>query len=135
MTIEEALQQFIPAQPAVSVLIGARLYPGVKIPDDATYPLLGFSCTSGSWERAIGGPTDTGHPIFRFDSWGKTYAQVVALDTALRQAIDGYTGMMGTVDVQAVMGQDDTEDDYDPPPGTKLFRRSTSYEVWYREAR
>lgn len=109
---------------------GGRIYP-VFYPQNPTWPVVTYQRVSGVRIRGLGGPHGTSEARIQFDVWGQTYVQVKAVATALRHALDGYAGAMGTETVGGVVLETDRdlyEDD------AKLHRASMDFMVQHVEA-
>ncbi len=129
MIIEEALRTYVIGVTAVSALIGSRFYP-LRIPENPTYPAVTYQRISGPRIRSHTGPSNLAYPRFQLDCYGATYLSAKASATALRVALDGYKGLMGTVAVGSVLLMDD-RDDYDP--ATRIWRVSLDFIIGHQE--
>jgi hypothetical protein len=70
--------------------------------------------------------------VYLIVSLASQYDQAVALNRAIRRRMIDYHGPMGDVAVDAVQLQTDPSLDVAPEPG--LFRRSETFNIWYRES-
>lgn len=99
MTLEEGLVTFLEAfSPAIAE---GRIHPLV-LPQNTDLPAVTFQRISGPRVRSLSGPGGKARPRIQLDAWANTYTEAQALATQLRQALDGYKGLMGTVQVDNV---------------------------------
>lgn len=99
MTLEEGLVTFLKAfSPAIA---GGRIHP-LELPQGTALPAVTYQRISGPRVRTLSGPGGKARARIQLDGWANTYAEAKALATQLRQALDGYKGLMGTVQVDNV---------------------------------
>lgn len=129
MIIEEGLSAYVTAVTAVQALIVARFYP-LRLPENPTYPAATYQRISGPRVHSQTGPSQLAYPRFQLDCYASTYLGAKAVAGALRVALDGYKGLMGTVAVGSVLFMDD-RDFYDP--ATRIWRVSMDIIVGHTE--
>jgi hypothetical protein len=127
--IEKGLHTFLTGTAAISALVSARVYP-VWLPQSPTLPCLTYQRISGSRVRSLTGPSSLAHPRIQIDCWAATYDGAKTLAEAVRVALDGYSGLMGTVEVFGVIVHGD-RDLYDPE--VKISRVSMDITIWHIE--
>ena len=98
MTIEKGLETFLKAHAPLTALVGARVYfleasQKVKPATDGDYVV--FSKLSGGRH----GKLDFARPLFQISYYSKDRWKAADGATVLIDALKGYTGTMGTVDV------------------------------------
>jgi len=103
MNIEEALYLHLIAEAGVSALVGTRIYPNVA-PQEIAKPNLAYQRISATREMYHAGPAGLAEARFQFTCTAGTYRSAKAVINALRQALDGYSGMMGGADGVEVEG-------------------------------
>jgi hypothetical protein len=114
--------------------VGARIYPEIA-PATATLPFVTYQRLEAYEERHLVGLSRLTRTTYQLDAYGQTPSQVEPVALALKTALDGYRGPMGTVAVEesAVMSILDTPE----PPlegETQLVRRRTlTVNLWFRE--
>ncbi len=91
---------FLLANTALAALIGTRIYP-LQLPQNAVLPAVVQQTVSDVHELHQSGPA--GYPTARvqYDCWGASYLSARAVAAALRMAVDGTYGAMGTMNVWA----------------------------------
>lgn len=129
MSLEAGLHAFLLADPAVAALIDTRLTPLI-LPQDPAYPAATYQRISASRLRSVDGPAGRGKPRLQLDCWGATYAQAKALAAAAGRALDGYKGLMGSVQVDAV-SLDNEQDVHEEEP--EVYRVIQDYLISHQE--
>jgi hypothetical protein len=118
--------------------IGNRVYPRV-LPKDAVLPAITYQVIPAVGPLKVHSDVHdgTGPPggLFmrtrvQWDCWGDTYADAESLARELRHAIQGFSGMMGALEIGAVFVDIDM-DSYDQEVG--IYRRIMDGMVLYQE--
>ncbi len=120
--VEPKLYALLTADPTVSAIVGARVYPMV-MPQRATFPAVTYFRVSGGQQNTLDGYSGTENPRIQVDCWAKKYADVKALAAAIRAAMDGAT----TFRALCISDRDLYEDDAD------LFRVLLEFSCWNKE--
>jgi len=110
MSIESELLTRLKADGALAALVVARIYPGL-LPQKPTFPAVSYRRVSGVRVHNLDGASGRATPRFQFDSWAETKSGVLALATAVREALNGYIGVLTTLNV--VIRIENEFDDYD----------------------
>ncbi len=99
MTVEEGLYAFLTTNGAISALLASRVYP-LRLPQNPTYPAVVYKVVSEKQPMTHGG-TPGGLVTIRvqFDCHGGTYTLSKQLKNVLKAELDGFNGLMGTVQV------------------------------------
>lgn len=127
--IENDLATWLEGRPAVSAIVGARIY-FVRLPDKATLPAITIQRVSGARLTAHSGRTKHASPIFQVNCWGKTYKAAKELAKVLQQELEGFKGTMGSTDVQATMLIGDRDDFH---PEVDDYRAILEFRIWHTE--
>jgi hypothetical protein len=127
--IRVGLRGFVLANGAVAALVGTRMYPG-KLPQGVTGASLVYNEISGQGDHHNEGASGLVSVRMQIGAWAPTADAAHALFLAVKEAIDGYRGPMGNVDVQGVFIDswrdiDDTE--------ANLRGKIADYFIWYAE--
>lgn len=107
--------------------LGTALGCGVhrlRIPPDPTFPLLVYQIID-SPELHVGGYVES---RVQFSCWAETDTEADTLATALRTALEGYHGAMGTTHVRVLVAN--RMDDYEDMSG--LYRQIVDALLFYR---
>ena len=127
-TIEKAIRAILVANSTVKA-ITTRCYPA-KIPQDPTYPLILFSKVTGMRDHHLQGPSGLAHPRFQVEAWATTYDAAKTLANAIREALDGYKGTVGTVVIGSILIESE-RDFYED--AVSFHRVIMDWFIWHRE--
>lgn len=111
--------------------IGGRMYPET-LPQMPTLPAITYQVVS-EWRRPTMHGTD-GLPRTRVqvDCWARTSLEARAIADAVREAVDGFSGLMGSPGTEiGGLFAANTFSSYDPE--AKMYRVSRDYVVWAHE--
>lgn len=129
--IEQGLVTYLLGQAGVSALIGNRLH-DLVLPQSPTLPAIVWQRIGGAeHDVAQDGPTKLVSARFQFSCWARTLLEAAQLAEALRLALHGYQGPMGSDTAHAVFLMDD-RDLFDAETG--LRRRVLDFRIWFTEA-
>ena len=131
MSLGQGLYDHLTADPAVTALIGVRFTPAPALQGGATpyavYQLIGIVRER---TRALDGPNPLVRARVQIDVYADTLLAAQAAAAAIRRALDGYRGLLGTVKAGSIMVEDD-RDLYDRP--AELRRVSFDVIIWHEE--
>jgi Protein of unknown function (DUF3168) len=140
MTPEVAIRTRLINDPAVSALVGTRIYPD-QLPQAPTYPALVYiraSCLpDGLTQDAHVGPA---RPRIQIDSWSESRSKTDEVYLAVKACLHGMAWATTDGDqVQLVAHESDNDlgpasEDASSEPGTPVVRRSADYRVIFRKA-
>ena len=133
-TIEEGLGILFNATAGITSLVSTRIY-GQRVKQGSTFPCITKQriSTPRVHTHDMSGATGTlAHPRFQIDAWGTTEASAKAVTDAIRAALNGKTGSLGTgaITIRAALVQEEVPD-YEPE--TDLYRSRSEYEIWQEE--
>jgi hypothetical protein len=98
MAIEAALYSYLTNHAAVKALIGSRLYPNV-VPQDTTLPAVAYQVITATRSYHHQGQSAIATPRIQFTVEAASYSSANAVAAALRQALSGYRGYVGSVEI------------------------------------
>lgn len=132
--IRIALRAYLLANGAVSALVGgSRIYPS-KLPQGVTATSLVFNEISGAGDHHMQGASGLAQVRMQLGAWAQTADAAHALFLAVKEALDGYRGPMGSgdfeVQVQGVFI--DSWRDVDDT-AANLRGKLADYLIWYAE--
>lgn len=119
------------ADAGVSALVADRIYP-VILPQKPTYPAITFGKVSGLRAPNLSGPSGLARPRISISSWGLTYKSAKDVATAVRQAMDGFSGLMGSVRVKSVT-IDNEFDLFEDDDNVNVFRTLQDFFISHDE--
>lgn len=100
------LAQFLILDPGVSAIVGSRCYPQT-LPQAPVFPALSYIQIDAVRVRELEGPAGKARRRIQIDSWAKTNIERWELADAVRSALDGFSGMMGSTEIGSVNMQDE----------------------------
>ncbi len=139
MTIESGLRAYLMADSGVAALVADRIYPA-PAPQGAVMPFVTWQRISGLRVQSLGGPSGLAQPTIQLDCWAETgtrnetgdgYGQAKALAQAVRQALDGKTGILLDGMRSAILLLDE-RDLFEGEART--VRVSMDFRIWHEEA-
>lgn len=83
------------AWPAVSAIVGNRIYPHADAPQDVAAPYVTWFLAGGSPEITLSEPPPVDRMTVQIDCWHNTSAGVVALAESVRDAIEPHAHVTG----------------------------------------
>src|SRR5690606_5375122 len=102
--IEVALRSYLLTKPAITAIVGQRIYDGTP-PQKADYPRMTIQTASSVTDYHMQGAAGTVTKRVQVDHWHRARtggkATVRAMVEATRNAVSGYQGAMGSVDVRS----------------------------------
>lgn len=112
--------------PAVSAIVGTRVYP-VGLPQNATFPAITYTIEQEQGSEGGGHIEQMG---VRVSCWAVTYTAAEALSVAVKAALRGYSNKAAT---PALISMDDDNmfDVYYPE--TQLYGRVLEFSAWIIE--
>ena len=132
--IEQAHFQLLAGSPSITSLLGtqseASIFP-VRADEGATLPVLVYHKLSGPSLHSKDGDMHLAHPRYQFTCWAKKYGDAKAVITALRNALNAYTGpTLNGVNVPQIItdGEQDLND-----PSSLEYGVSLDALVWHSD--
>ncbi|MCP5017108.1 MAG: DUF3168 domain-containing protein [Ketobacter sp.] len=98
MTIESAIYSHLSTKSSITALVSDRIYPQIA-PNSAEYPFITYNIVTEDHDHSMGGATGLANLILQLDVWASTVPTQVSLSEALRNALDGFKGLMGSEDL------------------------------------
>lgn len=129
MTLEEGWYAHLAADSGVAALVSTRIYPLV-MPQDVDLPAIAYQKISGPRDHVHEGPSGLVTARMQVTCLGSSYSAAKGLSEAVRVAVDGFSGTMGTVTVNAALlvNEVDSWADGFEAPVVRL-----DFMVWYQE--
>lgn len=134
MAIEKALCTILNGAQAVTDIIGTSIYPLV-MSADVVLPAIVYQQISGQRDQVMAGPSGLASPRFQITCWADTYKKADELADAVRQTLDGYSGIVESVVIQAIHLLDEAD-----MPGIRPDNKAQSrygkrldFQIWHKE--
>ena len=108
MSFRSDLRDYLLARSAITALVGTRITPNKRDQGDAL-PAITYSKVSGRKNHALSGSVGECESEMQFDVWSTKELEAEQVVEALRDALDGYHGLMGSTNVNEVLWGDDSE--------------------------
>jgi hypothetical protein len=134
ITIEEGLKAYLTANIGLAALVSGRVYP-LHLPQTVTIPSLTFQrvSTPRVTTHDMSGSSGTAYPRFQFDAWGASPMEAKRVTDALRAALNGYRGTMGTADPVTVQAALIVDEQVEFDQAVELYRSRSDYTIWHLE--
>lgn len=135
--IRPGLFAFLAADASIAAAVTAggvsRIFP-IVLPKGVQLTSIVFTRISGEGDYTMQGRSGYVRPRYQIDAWAKTPPEAVSLSNFIKDALDGYSGAMGSganaVDVQGIFCAGERED-YDP--AVEMYRVSRDYFIHHGE--
>ena len=129
MALEEALRAYLLGQSAITALVGERIYHG-EAPEGAAKPLVVVRRVSTPRDYVQTGPSGLTWPRVQLTIRAARQQEALEVAAALRQALSGYKGPMGAVQVDAVF----VVNEFDGFGfGSRTYERMMDVIIWHHE--
>lgn len=135
MSIETAFYSYLSNRAAITALVGTRIYP-LLAPDTPTYPHITYTVFGEGHDHDMDGATGLTDLTMQVDVWAKTITSRRNVAEALRNALDGFTGNMGTenLNIRNCTLEDRSHFfDKDDEGGGTFYRTSMDFSIWHVE--
>ncbi len=136
MIIQQALTSFLLADAPIAAFVGTRVH-WVRLPQKPTYPCVLLEAISSPAIGDMEGETKLRRMRVQATVYGPLYTEATAVLKAIRDAIHGFSGLMGGVggvDVESIdlesgdQERDGVDDDLD------VMTKQLDFVVWFQEA-
>jgi hypothetical protein len=137
MGIEAGLSTYLNARAGLTALVSTNIFPyAIPQPDQvSSYPAVTFQMVSQTNEHSFSGVSQLAHARFQITAYAGTQDECLAVRAAIVDAMDGFRGTMGSIEVQCCLKQME-RDIYGPTPGFsrgRLWGRSMDFMIDYTE--
>ena len=136
LSLREAIQARLLASPAITTLVGSRIYFGA-LPQTAsllTGPALTFSIISRPYGLNLGGADGTSSGHIQFSAWSLYQKTSDQLAQAVRDRFCGFAGSIGGLEITACIPEDEVDLPEPPRAGTDqwLYHIAVNYRMNHR---
>ena len=137
MTIESALFSYLSTKASVFAAVGTRIFPEVA-PERAAYPFITYTLVGDVPEHHMTSAAGLTNVTMQIDIWSETFALAVSVSEIIRNALDGFTGPLGTENLgirtchlenRITIPESDIEGGQNP-----VFRKSMDFLIWHVES-
>jgi hypothetical protein len=111
--VKQELYDYLIAHAGIGTAVGDRIWQDVAKPGE-TKPFIVFTRVSENHDHTMAGPSSMAFQRIQIDCYATTAAARETVSEAVRNALDGYSGTLGTVNVREIW-LDSQRDSYDEP--------------------
>jgi hypothetical protein len=138
--LEDNLSIYLAARSGVTALVSARIYK-MRIPQRTALPAITYMRVGGSTVYHQTAAATIRQARVSFTAWALTYSSAKAVIEAIRNALSGYAGAIGTApNTTTILWSEHTGDDVDGEvesdngqDAPQAFSVTADYEIRYRE--
>lgn len=130
--IEGSLYSFLAGISDVTDIVEDRIYP--QHADQPVYPCLIYSLPSQAHDHIVTGSAGTARARVQFDCWSYSLADCSIAIEAIRQQLQGFQGILGTIEVVGSHLNNELDLSEKPTDGSNrwLYRKTGDYTIRYR---
>lgn len=127
--MEEAFVALLKTSTAITTKVADRIFPVVR-PQGSHVPCLVYNGFPRDQVMTTTAAANLRATRVQVDAWGKTYADVKALERAVNAKLIGFAGVVGGVEFQGIFEDGGMGDGFENAPPDKLYRVSLDFLVW-----
>lgn len=124
------LHAHLTADAAVTALVGKRVYPSDRLPQNVTLPAISFFDFSGQEMMNLNAPDNLVNTKTQLSCWDRTVKGVEALSVLVRASVNGLRGSLGGLAVQGVFIVD-RRGSFEKE--SRLYRVDFDLSIWHPE--
>lgn len=138
MSFNSALYHYLSSNAAIASLVGTRIYPQ-RAESGAARPYITYAKIGNDHVHHQGGAAGLTSAMRQLDVWADSALSAESVYDALRTALDGMSGTMGTgayeTTVESILIVDDDEGFEKPTDGSQqaTYRHRVDITIWHRE--
>lgn len=121
-----AIYRLLRDDATVGAIIGDKIYPGI-IPESIAYPAVRYSELSQVFDETKDGPIATGEHSFEVHIYSLEYSQAQRIATAIKSALDWYTGTVNSIVIERIRFTDQSDDPFQDEK--ELFQITQEYSI------
>lgn len=121
-----AIYNLLKDDSAVGAIIGDKIYPGI-IPENTAYPAVRYTELVQTYDQSKDGPIETGNHIFEVHIFSYEYAQVHRIATAIKSALNWYSGTVNGVVIERIWRDEQSDEAYQDEKG--IFQITQEYNI------
>jgi len=126
MDLKQAQRTYLLTDPTLAGLVSSRIYPNF-IPQDATLPAVAYIEIGGPAGILAHDASKLGEARIQYTITAETYPAATAVAAAIRNALWGYRGLMGTLQVDGVVDVSGDMDGYNQPDNLQVIRLDAKF--------
>jgi len=129
--IEDDLCTYLKDDVTISSYVGTRIYP-VRMPQNVVYPAITYQIIGSTRFLTLSGPVSLVEGRYQIDIWSNGYGETKNIAKGIRDALQGFKGLMGTTKVQGILQDINSEQDF-YEDDTDLNRLTNDFIIYYEE--
>jgi hypothetical protein len=132
--IEEALYSILSNDATLLALTSTRIYPNI-LQQAVIMPAVTYQQISGQRDEVMTSPTGFVESRFQINGWSDTYSETRDVANAIRGALDGFSGTVSSVEIEAIHLIDEGDIPAFPPGKdvVKRYGKRLDFTVWFKE--
>jgi hypothetical protein len=132
--IEKSLYYILANDATIAGLVSTKIYPN-HIPQSATAPMIVYVQITGDRDHVLGSATGYVKATFQLNLWDDDYSGARTLANAVRNLLDDYSGIVGTVVIHRILIENERDISNFPSDTQLLFRygKVLDFTVWFNE--
>ena len=129
-SIEEALFYKLSNTAAITAIVPATKIFYIFLGDSVDLPAISYQRTSTGRDHTLTDAQTMAEATFQIDAWSRTNSEMVQLATEIRNALDGFRGIVDGVTIERIL----QINEFDLPEAEgAIFRRYQSFRIIYQE--
>lgn len=129
-SIEESIYYKLSNTAAITAIVPATRIYYITLDDSTALPAVSYQRTGTSRDYTLNETQSMTEATFQVDAWSRTNSEMVSLATEIRDALDGFRGIVQGVTIERIL----QVNEFDLPEAEgAIFRRYQSFKVIYQE--
>lgn len=137
MSIETALRSYLATKDVIIAQVSTRVFAQIA-KKSASLPYITFNTITERHEHHLAGAAGLAEATIQIDVWSATLAKRDSTANAVRNALDGFTGSMGSELLKVRNCVLQNRANFMEPEGKgrekPIFRASMDFSIWHVEA-
>lgn len=132
MSLKEDIYTYMSTNAGIIALTETRIYPNLAT-SRATFPYITFERIDNRSEHHMLAASKLARATYEISCWSDTAASLDAVAEAVRNAFDGFIGVMGSTIVRRARVEQNSDDFIDPTDGSQegTFGDRIDVSLWF----
>lgn len=126
MSVGKAIYNILSNDAGVTALVSTRVYPDT-VPQEASFPYVAYTIVSTSPLNYKDGASPLDEVSVQVDMYSRSYATTQDIAAAVRSALDRYTGLNSSINIDKILFENEGAGTYEAMQG--VFWASQDYLV------
>lgn len=129
-SIEESIFYKLSNTAAITAIVPATRIYYITLDDSTALPAISYQRTGTTRDHTLNESQSMAEASFQVDAWSRTNSEMVTLATEIRDALDGFRGIVQGVTIERIL----QVNEFDLPEAEgAIFRRYQSFRVIFQE--